>query len=49
MIRFSPVHVIVDGGVFLYNLPVERGRNRMEEYDGIELDDDLFPIEEDVD
>lgn len=49
MSRYSPVHFLVDGGLFLYNLPEERRRNRMEEYEGIELDDDLFPIEEDVD
>ena len=38
MSRFTPVHFLVDGGLFYYNVCAERG-------DSMELDDDLFPCD----
>lgn len=43
----TPVHLLVDGGIFLYNF-ARKGGGSVDE-NGMLLDDDLFPVEEDDD
>ena len=52
-IRLLPtLHLLVIGGLFLYNFAIRKERNRMEGYDNdallLMLDDDLFPYGEDT-